>query len=245
MSEGRDRRKMNSTDWILLAPKGNLAMCRRPLPRIPEGGRLATGAELLAANLGKPFPWGQLPTPAKASVLWKSHRMGVGGLFHTAWFLTADGRLGGAPNVPETLPGSLRSCLFFDGGLAPEEQGLEENEGYAVVMPATRADEAMFRAVQLHAAEHVMADGGSVIVSPIQADGRVFVGFVGRCQHCPNAELISFRQLQSRLPEYSFELWPEWRGWTSAFGARNEPVREDGGGLPLAAKPFGPQTSPP
>ena len=196
--------------WMLLAPKGHLAISRHPLESIPPGARLATGAELLVANLGKPFPWGNLPSPEKASEMWTRHRMGIGGLFHDRWFLTSDGRLGGAKNVPETLPGSLRSCLFYDGGLAPEEDGLSENEGYAVVRETSREDQRMFREVQLHAATHVMADGGSIILSPID-EGTISVGFVGRCQFCPNAELISFRQLCSAFPHWNFQLWPEWR----------------------------------
>lgn len=201
------------TNWILLPPSGRLAIHRRALSEIPHGARIATGVELLTANLGRPFPWGQLPTPEKASRLWKEHRIGIGGLFHDRWFVTSDGRLGGAPNVPETLPGSLRSCLYYDGGLAPDGYDLAENEGYAVVRPTTEDDRKMFREVQLHAAQHVMADGGSIILSPITSEGTIFAGFVGRCQFCPNAELISFRQLADRVPHYKFELLPEWKNW--------------------------------
>lgn len=200
-------------EWILLPPSGRLAIARRPLSEIPPGARLASGAELFAANLGRPFPWGQLPDSAKASRLWKEQRIGIGGLIHDRWFVTSDGRLGGAPNVPETLPGSLRSCLYYDGGRAPEEHGLAENEGFAVVRAASDEDQAMFREVQLHAAQHVMADGGSIIVSPLSPAGTVYAGFVGRCQFCPNAELISFEQLRSRVARYRFELWPEWKNW--------------------------------
>ena len=197
-------------NWILLPPSGSLAIAREPLDTIPEGSRMATGAELIVANLGKPFPWGQLPTPEKASFYWRNYRMGVGGLFHHRWFLTQDGRLGGAQNVPEVLPGSLRSCLFYDGGRVPEEWGLAENEGFAVVRTTTASDQETFRRVQLHAARHVMADGGSIILSPETEEGINWVGFVGRCQFCPNAQRLSFRQLCAALPDKNLKLSPEW-----------------------------------
>ncbi len=201
----------SQADFILIAPSGNLAICRHSLPAIPAGTRIASGSELLCAQRGAAFPWGQLPEPHAQNRQWKIQKVGVGGLIHDRWFVTSDGRFGGAPNVPETLPGSLRRCMFLDGG--EDSTQLAENEGYAVVRTTTEDDRALFRQVQLHAARHVMADGGGIVHSPITDDGAVFVGFVGRCQLCPNAELISFTQLQAALPHYRFELWPEWRNW--------------------------------
>lgn len=185
-----------------------MAILREPSPIILPGSRLATPAELLIANLGRPFPWGNLPDDSRAPRLWREHRIGFGGLIHTKWFVTSDGRFGGAPNVPTNLPGSLRASLLIDGGHGSQE----ENEGYALVFETDEETRVMYRKVQLHALQHVVADGGHVIVSPIE-DGLVHVGFVGRCLQCPNAELISFRQLQESVPEYTFRLFPEWEGW--------------------------------
>jgi Fe-S cluster biogenesis protein NfuA len=96
---------------------------------------------------------------------------------------------------------------------------LAENEGYAVVKETKESDRRAFRQIQMYAATHVMADGGAIISSPITEHGIIYVGFVGRCQICPNAELISFRQLQTALPNYSFTLWPEWRNWSIGIGS--------------------------
>lgn len=205
------------SEWILIAPNGRLAICRHPLPEIPTGCRMATGAELLCANRGNPFPWGHLPKPHEHNRHWHDRRLGVGGLFHHRWFLTTDGRFGGAENVPTTPPGSLRSSLLYDGGGLPSDS-LAENEGYAVVRETTPADLRAFREIQMYAATHVMADGGAIVCSPLTATNTIYVGFVGRCQICPNAELISFQQLKAALPHFSFELWPEWRNWS--VGAR-------------------------
>jgi Fe-S cluster biogenesis protein NfuA len=41
---------------------------------------------------------------------------------------------------------------------------------------------------ELHAMEHVEADGGRILVSPIQSDNKVYAGFTGRCLVCPNVE---------------------------------------------------------
>ncbi len=198
----------NPQMWILLPP-GDRAICRVAMAEVPPSCRLATSAELLVANVGRPFPWGHMPTPDKASRLWKEKNIGYGGLYHDKWFVTADGRLGGAENVPRKLPGSLRSCLLYDGGPG----GNEENEGYAVIrdIPLSRD---LYRRIQIHAAEHVMADGGHIIVSPPGDKGTVYVGFVGRCQTCPNPELISFRQLQAAVPGINFELYDEWKNWS-------------------------------
>ncbi len=187
---------------------GSLAIYRKPQPAISEGGRMATHAELFTANLGKPFPWGTLPHDSNAPLLWKDRRVGYGGLIHHQWFVTSDGRFGGADNVPTTGPGALRNSLLINGGCGSEA----ENEGYAVVVQTDDATRHMYHKVQLHALAHVAADGGHIIVSPIQ-NGVVYVGFVGRCQHCPNAKDISFKQLQAALPDFDFKLFLEWENW--------------------------------
>lgn len=214
------------SDWILLPPSGRLAIARRPLSEIPPGARIATACELLAANRGYPFPWGTLPEPHPQNRHWKEGRIGVGGLIHTQWFVTSEGRYGGAPNVPTTTPGSLRCCMYLDGGGCVDDLPAD-NEGYAVVRPSTGEDQDMYRRVQLYACRHVMADGGAIICSPVLDNRKVMVGFVGRCQICPNLELISFPQLQATLPEYSFELWPEWKHWSlNRPAARAKPSLE-------------------
>ena len=205
--------EISALDWIVIPPNGCLAIARQPLSMIPEGCRLATGTELLCANRGQPFPWGHLPQPHAHHRHWHERRLGVGGLFHHRWFLTSDGRFGGAENVPTAPPGSLRSSLLYDGGGLPTDL-LAENEGYAVVKETKESDRRAFRQIQMYAATHVMADGGAIISSPMTEQGIIYVGFVGRCQICPNAELISFKQLQTALPHYSFTLWPEWRNWS-------------------------------
>ena len=189
---------------------GNLAIYREPQLEILPNCRQATHAELFSANLGRPFPWGSFPDDTRASILWKEHRIGFGGLVHHNWFVTSDGRFGGASNVPATLPGSLRCSLLIDGGHGSEE----ENEGYALVYKTDPETRRMYRKVQLHALKHVVADGGHIIVSPTGEDGVVYVGFVGRCQQCPNPELISFKQLCSSVSEYEFRLFPEWENWS-------------------------------
>ncbi len=202
---------LNRQDWLLLSP-GNLAICRRSLDEVPAGARLASASELFAANLGRPFPWGAMPTPAKASGLWQEHRIGYGGLYHDRWFITEQGRFGGALNVPTVLPGALRSSLLYDGGDACD---VAENEGFAVVMPVSDANRDLYRKVQMHAAEHVVADGGHIIISPLdEVHNHAYVGFVGRCQTCPNPEMISFRQLKAAVPEVNFELFDEWKNWS-------------------------------
>ncbi len=188
---------------------GHLSILRSASPEVIPGFRLATHSELLMANLGRPFPWGNLPNDTEASRLWKQSRVGFGGLIHNKWFVTSDGRFGGALNVPTTLPGSLRSSLLIDGGHGSEE----ENEGYALVQETDEETRRMYRQVQLHALRHVVADGGHIIVSPVK-DGYVHAGFVGRCQKCPNAELISFEQLKANVPGYHFELFQEWKNWS-------------------------------
>lgn len=83
-----------------------------------------------------------------------------------------------------------------------------------MVRDTSEADRRAFREIQMYAAKHVMADGGAIISSPISRQGMIYVGFVGRCQICPNAELVSFQQLVAALPHRKFELWPEWRNWS-------------------------------
>lgn len=197
--------------WMLLPP-GNIAIARRPLDKVPDDMRMATSPELLAANLGRPFPWGQMPTPASASKLWQEHRIGFGGLYHDQWFITKDGRFGGAENVPKTLPGTLRCGFHYSGGFSDEKA---DNEGYAIIRTVAEINQNIYRRVQMHANKHVAADGGHIIVGPIDPQTNIVrVGFVGRCQTCPNAELISFEQLKSAVPEYKFELFDEWKGWS-------------------------------
>jgi hypothetical protein len=207
-----DRNPDLFSSWILLPP-GKLAILRFPADTIPRGARLATAAELLTANLGRPFPWGNLPTAERASQLWHQLRIGIGGLVHDRWFVTTDGRFGGAPNVPQKLPGSLRCCMLLDGGGCDGIDQLADNEGYAVVreVPSENAD--LYRKVQMHAAEHVAADGGAIILTQLNQFNEARVGFVGRCQTCPNPELVSFRQLQSAVPGYKLDLLPEWKDW--------------------------------
>ncbi|MBI1300895.1 MAG: hypothetical protein GC137_04460 [Alphaproteobacteria bacterium] len=215
--------------WILLPP-GDIAICRFPVSEIPERARLATACELNTANLARPFPWGYSNTPERAGPLWQNHRIGIGGLYHDKWFITEQGRFGGARNVPTQLPGSLRSSFNYDGGLAAENHVLAENEGYAIVRNVSEVNRDMYRRIQMHANEHVAADGGHIIVSPLDEVRRAaYVGFVGRCQTCPNPELISFRQLQQAVPGYNFELFDEWKGWSlatrpNALPARDQPV---------------------
>jgi Fe-S cluster biogenesis protein NfuA len=191
---------------------GKLAILRDPFTAgfVLTDYRLATHAELLVANLGRPFPWGNTPHDTFASNLWKKHRIGYGGLVHSHWFVTSDGRFGGGLEVPTSLPGSLRCSLFIDGGEGSEE----ENEGLALVTETDEETRKMYRKVQLHAHQHVTSDGGHIIVSRINEEGLVHVGFVGRCQKCPNAELISFEQLKASVPDYRFKLFKEWENWS-------------------------------
>lgn len=202
-----------SSNWILIPPNGALAIHRSPTQLIPPGTRIATSHELLAANRGYPFPWGALPEPHLDNVQWQAHSIGVGGLIHKQWFKTSDGRYGGASNVTNSLPGSLRCCMYLSGG-GNACDPLAENEGFAVVKETSTEDKELYRRLQLYACRFVAADGGGIISSPIQGNGKVYVGFVGRCQICPNLELISFPQLKSAINDYNFELWPEWRQWS-------------------------------
>ena len=200
--------------WMLLPP-GDTAVLRFAADKIPAGCRQATLAEIYAANLGQIFPWGNYPDTSKASRLWHQHRIGYGGLYHHKWFVTQQGRVGGADNVPKTLPGSLRHAMILDGGISADGI-LAENEGYAVVKEVPPENHDFYRRVQMHAAEHVAADGGFIILSPLFEGNKAYAGFVGRCQSCPNPELISFRQLQNSVPNYNLQLFPEWINWTLA-----------------------------
>lgn len=205
-------------DWIMLPP-GDKALCRRPVREgRDETTRLATLTEVLVANRGYMFPWGNYPDTSRAHVLWQGHGVGAGGLIHDAWFVTEEGkRVGGAPNVPTTGSAALRHCMYLDGGKSADEGAtLAENEGYAVVRTLSGSDADAYRKVQLYAARHVGADGGAVIMSPRDKEGVHHVGFVGRCLTCPNAELISFEALKEALPDIRFELFAEWRNWSVA-----------------------------
>ncbi|MEZ5815270.1 MAG: hypothetical protein R3E13_11230 [Alphaproteobacteria bacterium] len=149
-----DRNINEAQAWILLPP-GDLAICRYPVEKVPEYAHCASARDLNTANLARPFPWGYSNTPERAGPLWHKHRIGIGGLYHDKWFVTPQGRFGGA------------------------------------------------------------ADGGHIIVGPLdEAQNKAYVGFVGRCQTCPNPELISFRQLQKAVPDYEFELFDEWKNWS-------------------------------
>lgn len=204
---------LQAQDMWMLLPPGRTALLRFATQSLPRDCRLASLSEVYAANLGQIFPWGNYPDDSKASRLWRQHRIGYGGLYHHKWFVTQQGRIGGADNVPKQLPGSLRHALIIDGGESLDGQ-LAENEGYAVVKDVSTDNEDFYRRVQLHAAEHVSADGGFIILSPLYQGNKAYVGFVGRCQSCPNPELISFRQLQKSVSGYDIELFPEWKNWT-------------------------------
>ena len=105
--------KSSQNNWIMLPPNGNLAICRHPLQTVPADARIATSYELLAANRGYPFPWGSLAEPHQSNLQWARHSIGVGGLVHQQWFVTQDGRYGGASNVTKKLPVSLRCCMYL------------------------------------------------------------------------------------------------------------------------------------
>jgi hypothetical protein len=200
-----------ASSWVLLPP-GKLALCRFPADHIPEGARLASAVELLAANQGKPFPWGSMPSPERKNRMWNEEQIGCGGLYHDRWFKTSDGRFGGADNVPKEGPGRFRRCMLLDGG---DAEGLPEgNEGYALVKPVDRRNADIYRKVQFHSVQHVAGDGGAIIVSPMNDGGIIYVGFVGRCQTCPNPEQVSFEQLKHAVPGYNFQLYPEWENWS-------------------------------
>lgn len=207
-------------DWIILPP-GRSAILRYPfrgkldeceLPPGLSNPRLATPCELLVANQCRPYPWGDLPqaTDVNTTRLWKEKRIGIGGLIHNAWFVTSEGRLGGAPNVPVTGPGALRHYMFLDGGKDPS--GTSENEGLAIVADLSGCD-ADYRRIELHAAEHVVQDRGAIIVFPKDEEGVYHVGFVGRCMTCPNPELISLRALRHACLDLKIELHPDWKNW--------------------------------
>ena len=212
--------------WMLLPPgDGTRAICRfpLPLPQPPEqclcigalsGVRLATHTELLAANFGLSFPWGSKadPEPHELSKLWKERRVGIGGLVHNRWFITKNNRrYGGAPNVSEGAIGRLRCYMWLDGG--PASEPLADNEGYALVKDVEARNEHMYRLVHMHAAKHIRADQGAPILSPICGEKTVYIGFVGKCQQCPNPEIVTFPQIQASVPDYDFVLMDEWKNW--------------------------------
>lgn len=185
---------------------------------MPDGCHLASFADLVCANQGFAFPWGDYPDSTRASVLWQKYMIGMGGLFHDTWFIKKDGRVGGAANVPQELPGALRFSMYLDGGKDRDPETMpRENEGLAIVKPISKVDSIFYRLVQLHAMEHVGADGGRILVSPLEHGNQGFVGFTGRCLSCPNIENISLRQLQSTVPNYNIQLYPEWKNWLPKF----------------------------
>lgn len=227
------RLKIDPRRWFILPP-GDVAICRHPLPEVPEGARLASARDLLTANLGYPFPWGTLPEPESGARTWRERHMGMGGLVHDQWFVCADGnRYGGAKNVTDEMPGSLRSYLPLDGGKGTHA----ENEGYAVLVDTTEKERQLFRRMQLLAAKRIVADRGMLLISPLADDGKtLFVAFGGRCLHCPNPELITLGQVQQDLaralspdlqtlicegfpelvrgfPEFEVQLHPDWENW--------------------------------
>lgn len=203
-----ERNIEDASSWLLLPP-GNLAILRFPANAIPAGAQLATHFELLAANLGRPFPWGDLPTDERACELWKVHRIGVGGLIHERWFMTSGGRFGGAKNVEtDKTDDSLRCYMYLHGGKYNER--LKENEGFAVVKKVAEENQQLYREVQFWAAGHAVADGGGVIVCPMNDKQEASVGFAGHCQDCPNFKRISLGSLRKAVPGYHLTLLPEW-----------------------------------
>jgi hypothetical protein len=212
-------------DWIMLRP-GRTAFARRALPEIPKGARQASFPETALAH-GHPFPWGNLPDlPNPPPFGWEPYRMGPSGIYFDKWFVTTDGRVGGASNVPTHLPGSARSCFLYDGGpggLGGNPNVLAENEGYAVVAPVDDESFELYRVLQHHAARHVVADGGGIILSPFGHDRHtVFVGFVGKClQGCLNMREVSFPQAKAVVEErfgdrYDVRLFPEFVSLSAA-----------------------------
>lgn len=194
-------------DWVVLPP-GNRLLLRRPHPLIPPWAQQARVSDILLANFGAPFPWGHLPHPSPHDRLWSEHRLGNGGLYHEKWFVCEGGRVGGARNVLDSQTGALRYCLYLDGGSS--EEGLAENEGLAIVCESDAATRDMYRRVMLHAAKHVMADRGVLVITPVTPEGIVHIGFGGRCRSCPNPLLITINQLQEAVPQYTFKPLPEW-----------------------------------
>ncbi|MES2408899.1 MAG: hypothetical protein V4509_01190 [Patescibacteria group bacterium] len=213
--------KTSFFDWIILPP-GRTAILRFPfkgqieeceLPRGLSNLRLATPCELIVANQGRPFPWGDSPeaTPNQTSLLWKEKSIGIGGLIHKDWFVAlGGGRFGGSSNVPKIGPGPLRHYMYVDGGLDPSNI-LSDNEGFALVADVSAYSD--YHQIQMHAAEHVVKDRGAIIVFPKDESGVHHVGFVGRCMTCPKAELVSLRALKFACPNLKIEIHPDWKNW--------------------------------
>ena len=215
---------INSPQSWMLLPPGKTAICRYavPLAKPPEaccfegltGIRRATNFELLAANLGKQFPWGSKadPKPHEVSRLWREQYIGIGGLVHTHWFVTADGnRYGGADNVCKEMPGRLRCYMYLPGGLPSET--LADNEGYALVKEVEVENERLYHRVHAQVREHMGADEGGVILSPLTEGNTVFIGFAGKCQQCWNPESITVKQIRKSIPSYNLVLMDEWKDW--------------------------------
>lgn len=205
-------------NWIMLPP-GKTAILRFPfagkiedvvLPKGLSNPRLATPAELIVANQGRPYPWGDAKDMVK-SRMWNEKRIGIGGLIHNAWFVTSGGRFGAAPNVLETGNAALRYYMYLDGGFEPTGT-LADNEGFAVVADV-ESSYSGYMDIQLHAATHVVADRGAISVSPKDDDDKFTVAFVGRCMTCPKPEMVSVVALQEACPHLKIELHPDWKGW--------------------------------
>lgn len=214
-------KKINQNDWIIL-PGGKNALLRVPfqgdLEQLgkPLTGkyRLATHAEVVSIA-SSPYPWGYMPENQSPTKLWKEKRIGYGGLVHGAWFILENNeRIGGAPNVPEVGPGSMRYYLLTSGGIDNSHQ-LNDNEGYAVVWEnIPSCNDQVYRIIHAHVSKHVTADRGGVVISPILNEGEtIFVGFVGRCMTCPNPERISINALKDACPNLTIELHPDWKDW--------------------------------
>lgn len=109
-------------NWVVLPP-GDRHLFRYPypVPDIPPDTEIASMRDILAANFGAPFPWGWKAEPKENDKLWHKHRLGFSELYHVAWFVCREGRVGSAPNVLEKSKGLLRGCLYLDGGENPND----------------------------------------------------------------------------------------------------------------------------
>ena len=215
--------KTNTTDhseWLILAP-GITAIYRRAFVRdvkeieLPSGlsnPRIATFAEVAFANRARNLPWGNLPHDGRASRLWHEKKIGYGGLVHDDWFVVAEKlRVGGAGNVPTTLPGSLRRHFRYGANTG---EFLKENEGYAVVAEIKSQVTTDYIAISDYEVKVVGADEGGLMICPPDENGVYVIGFIGFCQMCRRPENTSFPQLVKALPRLKFRLHPDWESWT-------------------------------
>jgi len=208
-------------DWIIL-PGGKNAILRFPFQgELSEIGKPVTGyyrkathAEVIAIS-SSPYPWGFMPENNHPTKLWIDKKIGYSGLVHSAWFVLENGeRIGGAPNVPEIGPGAMRHYFLTTGGSDISSQ-LNDNEGFAVVWENIPPhNDTTYRTIHAHAAKHVTADRGNVIISPTDnCQDPIFVGFIGRCMTCPNPEQISIKALQNACKNLPIKLHPDWINW--------------------------------